>query len=51
MFSYSGITAEQANRLREEYSIYLLTSGRINIAGINQSNLDRICDAITSVMS
>lgn len=50
MFSYSGITAEQADRLREEDSIYLLRSGRINIAGINQNNLDQICDAFARVI-
>ncbi len=50
MFSYSGLTKEQVDRLREEYSIYALGSGRINIAGINASNLDRICDAIASVV-
>ena len=50
MFSYSGLTKDQVDRLREEYSIYALGSGRINVAGINASNLDRICDAIASVV-
>ncbi|MFK7766625.1 MAG: aromatic amino acid transaminase [Mariniblastus sp.] len=50
MFSYSGLTKDQVDRLREEYSIYALGSGRINIAGINAANLDRICDAIESVV-
>jgi aspartate/tyrosine/aromatic aminotransferase len=50
MFSFSGLTVDQVNQLREQHSIYALTSGRINIAGINQSNLDRICNAIASVM-
>lgn len=50
MFSYSGITAEQADRLREEFSIYVLKSGRINIAGINAGNLDRLCDSIAAVV-
>lgn len=49
MFSYSGLTSGQVDRLREEHSIYALSSGRINIAGINNSNLDQICDAIASV--
>ncbi len=51
MFSYSGLTAEQVKRLKEDYSIYALGSGRINVAGINASNLDRLCDAIAAVMS
>ncbi len=50
MFSYSGLTAEQVERLRDEYSIYALSSGRINIAGINSGNLERLCDAIAAVV-
>lgn len=50
MFSYSGLTADQVDRLREEHAIYALKSGRINIAGINGQNLDRLCDAIASVV-
>ncbi|MEM7783805.1 MAG: amino acid aminotransferase [Planctomycetota bacterium] len=51
MFSYSGITGEQADILRDEFSIYMLRSGRINIAGMNHSNIGRICDAFTQVLS
>lgn len=50
MFSYSGISAEHVDRLKKEHSVYLLRSGRINIAGINSQNLDRLCDAIASVL-
>ena len=50
MFSYSGLTAEQVERLKSEHSIYILGSGRINVAGINSENLDRLCDAIASVV-
>ena len=50
MFSYSGLTPEQVERLKSEYSIYILGSGRINVAGINSENLDRLCDAIASVV-
>lgn len=49
MFSYSGLTAEQVKQLREKHSIYILNSGRINVAGINSQNLGRLCDAIASV--
>ena len=51
MFSYSGLTAEQVDRLREEFAIYALRSGRINIAGVNASNLEPLCDAIASVLT
>ena len=50
MFSYSGLTTEQVGRLKSEHSIYILGSGRINVAGINSENLDRLCDAIASVV-
>ena len=50
MFSYSGINADQALKLREEHSIYILGSGRINIAGINSANNQRLCEAIASVI-
>ena len=50
MFSYSGISAENVDRLKNEYSIYLLRSGRVNIAGINEKNLDPLCDAIAAVV-
>ena len=51
MFSYSGIQGEAADRLKVEHSVYLLRSGRINIAGMNATNLERLCDAIASVMT
>lgn len=50
MFSYSGLKPDQVQKLRDEYSIYALNSGRINIAGINSSNLERLCQAIASVL-
>jgi len=50
MFSFSGLTAEQVETLRNEHSIYIVGSGRINVAGITSSNMDRLCDAIVSVL-
>ena len=50
MFSFSGLSSEQAETLRNDHSIYILGSGRINIAGINSSNQDRLCRAIASVL-
>lgn len=50
MFSYSGITPEQVDRLRGDHAIYLVRSGRINVAGMTESNMDRLCEAIRDVM-
>jgi aspartate aminotransferase len=46
MFSFSGLTREQVIRLREEFAIYAVESGRINIAGINSRNIEPLCEAI-----
>ena len=51
MFSFSGLTPEQVDQLRERYSIYIVRSGRINVAGITPGNLGRLCDAIVSVLT
>ena len=50
MFSFSGLTRDQVNRLRNEFSIYIVGSGRINVAGITSENVDRLCQAIATVL-
>ena len=50
MFSYSGLSDDQVNTLREAHSIYIVGGGRMNVAGINDDNIDRLCDAITAVL-
>lgn len=50
MFSYSGLTGEQVDRLREQSSIYIVRSGRINVAGITPDNAETLCDAIAGVI-
>src|SRR6185503_10134118 len=50
MFSYSGLTKEQVGRLRNEYSIYAVDSGRICVAALNRKNVDYVADAIASVL-
>jgi aspartate aminotransferase len=50
MFSFLGITKEQVIRLREEFHVYMVESSRINIAGINHGNVDRVADAIAAVL-
>ncbi len=50
MFSFSGLNALQVDRLRNEYAIYVVGSGRINVAGMNEHNLPRLCQAIGEVI-
>ena len=50
MFSFLGLSVEQAQRLREEQSVYMLDSSRINIAGLNASNLGRVVEAVVAVL-
>ncbi len=50
MFGFSGLGHEEVRRLRDEYSIYMLNNGRINIAGIHEGNVERLCDAIARVV-
>jgi aromatic-amino-acid transaminase len=50
MFSYSGLTKEQVGRLREEYSIYAIDTGRICVAALNSKNVDYVADAIAKVI-
>ncbi|WP_091532518.1 amino acid aminotransferase [Microlunatus soli] len=49
MFSYSGLTAEQMIALREEHAVYGLDSGRLCVAALNPTNLDRVITAIAAV--
>ena len=49
MFSYSGLTKDQVMRLRDEFAIYAVASGRINIAGMTPENMSRLCESIISV--
>jgi aromatic-amino-acid transaminase len=50
MFSYSGLTAEQVRRLREEFSIYAIDTGRICVAALNSKNIEYVADAIAAVL-
>jgi aromatic-amino-acid transaminase len=49
MFSYTGLTPEQVDRLREEFGIYAVHTGRICVAALNSHNLDYVCDSIAAV--
>ncbi len=50
LFSYSGLSKEQVRRLREEYSLYAIDSGRICVPALNSKNLDTVARAIASVL-
>jgi aromatic-amino-acid transaminase len=50
MFSYTGLSAAQVDRLRDEHGVYLLRSGRLCVAGLNQSNIQSAADALCHVM-
>ena len=50
MFSFSGLTAEQVDRLKDEFAIYAVRSGRINVAGITEENIRYLCESITKVL-
>ena len=51
MFSYSGLSKEQVRRLREEYSIYTIDSGRICAAALTTKNVEYVADAIAQVIA
>lgn len=50
LFSYSGLNSEQVKQLKEKYAIYMPLNGRINVAGLNVTNLESVIDAIVSII-
>lgn len=50
MFSYSGLSKDQMQRLRSEFGVYGVDSGRICVAALNNKNLDYVADAIAAVL-
>jgi aromatic-amino-acid transaminase len=50
MFSYTGLTAAQVDRLRDEFAVYLIRSGRICVAGLNTRNVEATANAIAAVV-
>lgn len=51
MFSYTGLTGEQVDTLREDYAIYLVRSGRICVAGLNMNNVYVVAKAVAEVLA
>lgn len=50
MFSFSGLSKEQVLRLRDEFAVYAVASGRINVAGLTPDNMAPLCEAIVAVL-
>ena len=50
MFSYTGLSAAQVDRLRDEFGVYLIASGRMCVAGLNSRNVQRVAQAFAAVM-
>ncbi|GAB2903562.1 aspartate/tyrosine/aromatic aminotransferase [Uliginosibacterium flavum] len=50
MFSYTGLSADQVERLKSEFGIYAVSTGRICLAALNTKNIDYVADAIAAVL-
>jgi aromatic-amino-acid transaminase len=51
MFTYTGLSAEQVDVLRERHGVYLIRSGRMCVAALNERNVDATASAIGEVLS
>jgi len=51
MFSFSGLTPDHVKALRERHAVYIVGSGRINVAGMTEGNMDYLCSAIADVLN
>ena len=51
MFSFLGLSKAQVIALREQFHVYMVESSRVNIAGINSSNVDYVADSIAAVLN
>ncbi len=50
MFSFSGLNPDQVARLKDEFAIYIVGSGRISVAGMTKNNMDALCSGIAKVL-
>jgi aromatic-amino-acid transaminase len=50
MFSFSGLNKSQVARLKDEFAIYIVGSGRISVAGLTKNNMPAVCKAIAQVI-
>lgn len=51
MFSFSGLKPAEVEQLREAHGVYMIGNGRINVAGITENNVERLCQAVAKVLS
>ncbi|QMT30408.1 amino acid aminotransferase [Alysiella filiformis] len=51
MFSYTGLSVAQVQRLRDEFAIYVLDSGRLCVAGLNEGNVETVAKALAQVFA
>jgi len=51
MFSYTGLSADKVDRLREQFGVYLVRSGRLCVAGLNTGNVERTAAAMAAVLA
>lgn len=49
MFLYTGLSTSEVDSLREKYSVYLVQDGRLSLSGLNDANMDYVCDALKKV--
>jgi hypothetical protein len=49
MFSYTGFSVEQVRRLRDEFGVYLIDSGRVCMSGLRPANLRQVAEAFAAV--
>ena len=50
MFTYTGFTPDQVERLRKKHCVYMLRSGRMCVAGLNDQNVGLVASAIVEVL-
>ena len=50
MFSFSGLTPMHVDELKQKHGIYIVGSGRINVAGMSETRMQFLCDAVASVL-
>lgn len=51
MFSFTGLTPEQVQRLQDEFAVYMVSNGRMCVAGLNSRNIDYVANAMASVLA
>lgn len=51
MFSFTGLTPEQVQRLQDEFGVYMVSNGRMCVAGLNSRNIDYVANAMATVLA